>query len=198
MNIKIILSAAVLSAAVSTFPGVTRGAQGTFWEKDAILAEFFPGADAVEPVRVDLSGEAASRLKDRLGYVPKAPLGLWVGKKDGAVLGWAVIDDEKGMHEPITFAVLVGPDGRVQRQEVMVYREPEGDGVTQARFRRQFVGKTSKDALRAGVDIRIVSGATISSTSMAMGVKRAAAIVELTQITRDAEKPLARLPGSGT
>ena len=148
-----------------------------------------------------LAGSLCEKLKARLGYVPRSPDGsgsfpVWVGTKGGAILGYAVIDDEKGMHEPITFAVLVGPDGIVNRQEVLVYRESEGDGITRKAFRRQFVGKTVKSPLRPGADVVIVSGATISSNSMAVGVRRALAIVT-EAFLQTPEAPVGRLPGAG-
>ena len=47
-----------------------------------------------------------------------------------------------------------------------------------ARFRAQFVGKTARDPLRTGDDVVAVSGATISSRAMSLGVKRALVIME--------------------
>jgi electron transport complex protein RnfG len=60
----------------------------------------------------------------------------------------------------------------------MVYREPRGDEVRDARFRKQFEGKTAQDPLRLDRDIDAVSGATISSASTAVAVRRAAVLVE--------------------
>ena len=60
----------------------------------------------------------------------------------------------------------------------MVYREPRGDEVRDPRFRKQFEGKTAQDPLRLGRDIDAVSGATVSSASLATGVHRAAVLVE--------------------
>jgi len=54
----------------------------------------------------------------------------------------------------------------------MVYRERYGDEVRDPRFRQQFVGKTAADPLRPGEEVIAVSGATISSRAMALGVRR--------------------------
>ena len=53
-----------------------------------------------------------------------------------------------------------------------------------ARFRRQFVGKTGRDPLRLNRDIDAVSGATISSGAMAVGVRRAAVLVDEIMVGR--------------
>lgn len=205
MMFKIIFTAAALLAA-SGAPspggvGSAHASPGTLYTSEQVLQEFFPGADVVEKRPVPLAPALCERLKARLGYVPRSPDGsgtfpVWVGLEGGAILGYAVIDEEKGMHEPITFAVLVGPDGVVARQEVLVYRENEGDGITRKAFRRQFVGKTVKSTLRPGADVVIVSGATISSNSMTVGVRRALVIVDEAFLHLP-QAPIGRLPGAG-
>ncbi|HVY49294.1 MAG TPA: FMN-binding protein, partial [Minicystis sp.] len=92
--------------------------------------------------------------------------------------GFAVLDDEKGMHEPIDFAVRFSPRGAVERVEIVEYREAYGDEVRSKRFRDQFLGKTAADPIAVGQDIDVVSGASISSRSIAVGVKRDALVVE--------------------
>lgn len=202
MMFKIIFTTAALGAALVA-PSPRGGSEahaaggGVFFTEEEILHDFFPDADAIESRPVDLV-PLRERLRKSLGY---APLGerypVWVGRKAGAVLGYAVIDEEKGMHEPITFAVLIGPDGAVKRQEVMVYREVEGDGITRKAFRRQFIGKTAKSSLRTGVDVNIVSGATISSNSMAVGVRRALAVVTQAFLEPAAEQARVAATGAG-
>ena len=64
------------------------------------------------------------------------------------------------------------------RQEIVVYREARGDEVRDERFRAQFVGKSARDAIDTDQDIQAVSGATISSRAMAVGVKRAVVLFD--------------------
>jgi Na+-translocating ferredoxin:NAD+ oxidoreductase RnfG subunit len=100
-----------------------------------------------------------------------------VGEADGRRTGYAILDAEIGLHEPIDFGVRFDDKGSVERLEIMAFREPYGDGVRAERFRAQFVGKTARDPITAGQDIDIVSGATLSSRSVALGVKRDALIL---------------------
>jgi Na+-translocating ferredoxin:NAD+ oxidoreductase subunit G len=204
MMFKVIFtSGALLAASSAPVPAIesrAHAAPGVYFTVDEILAEFFPAAEKVEKKPVELTPALCEQLKRRLGYTPRSPDGtntypVWVGST-GGVVGYAVIDDEKGMHEPITFAVLIGPDGAVKRQEVLVYRESEGDGVTRKAFRRQFIGKTVKSSLRAGADVTIVSGATISSNSMAVGVRRALTIVD-EAFLQNPLPPAERIAGAG-
>ncbi len=80
--------------------------------------------------------------------------------------------DVIGQSEPITFAVAVNPAGAITGVRVMVYREAHGEEIEAKRFREQFVGKSAKDAITLGKDIDAISGATISSRSETIAVKK--------------------------
>ena len=128
---------------------------------------------------MQIEGTELARLTLRLGYAPaKSSYTFYVATSGGHTDGYAFIDEEKGEHLPITFAVKLSPTGKVVRQEVVVYREARGDEVRDERFRSQFVGKGAGDAIDTGSDITVVSGATISSRAMAVGVKRAVVLFD--------------------
>lgn len=93
-------------------------------------------------------------------------------------MGYAEVLDERGKYRPITFLVGTDPDFAVRGVEVLVYREDRGDEVRHARFLRQYAGKTLADPIRTHRDIVNVTGATISVTSMNVGVRRALATLE--------------------
>ncbi len=158
--------------------GVARADQVYFTPRD-LLADFFRTSQNVTFKKVQLSDGDRSRLAQRLGYTPSKPsYTFYVATSVGRVDGYAIIDEELGEHQPITFAVKLSPDGRVERQEVVVYREPRGDEVRDERFRHQFVGKGPRDPIATNEDIVAVSGATISSRAMANGVKRAVGLFD--------------------
>ena len=144
-----------------------------------VLASFFPKSERVTYRTLPLDARAKARLAHRLGYTPaRESYTVFVALTQGKVDGYAVIDDELGLHQPITFATRLTSRGVVDRVEIMVYREPRGDEVRDPRFRKQFEGKTAADPLRIDRDIDAVSGATVSSASLATGVRRAAILVE--------------------
>jgi hypothetical protein len=117
--------------------------------------------------------------------VTKGKYTFFVARSGVHIDGYALIDEEQGEHLPITFAVKISPEGVIERQEIVAYREPRGDEVRDERFRKQFVGKCARDPVAAGLDIVAVSGATISSRAMAVGVKRALVLFdELVKPTR--------------
>ncbi len=154
-------------------------AAATYFTTPQVLKAYFPQSQRVTFRKVKLEPPQVAALQGRLGYKPaRAEYVFFVATTGEHVDGYAFIDDEQGQHEQITFAVKLSPEGAVERQEVMVYRESYGEEITDARFRRQFQGKTVKDAVRAGADIDVVTGATISSRAMAAGVRRALVLLD--------------------
>ncbi|MGP0566404.1 MULTISPECIES: FMN-binding protein [unclassified Nitrospina] len=87
-------------------------------------------------------------------------------------LGYMVVGNEIGRSYPITFMVVINPDGTVRDVEIMVYREPHGWEVRFEPFMSQFFGRDSKNPFN---DINNITGATLSVRSMTRGVKKAVA-----------------------
>lgn len=140
----------------------------------ALLGSFFPDQT---PARVSFSPDPTA-LRAVLGYpLPRPTYELLVGHDTGGAPTYAIIDDQIGLHEPITFAVLLDGSATIRQLELMVYREAYGDGVRAPAFRDQFRGLGLAAPMRPGKDIRIVSGATISTRSLSVGARRACAIV---------------------
>ena len=156
--------------------GLAVGAQAaTTSNAKELLRTWFAGSEHVSFVEVS-RGELEARLGAR---APKDKYAVFVAKTGDHVDGYAVIDDERGEHEPISFGIQLSADGRVQQAEVLTYREQYGFEIKEPRFRRQFVGKGAGDGLKVGGDVVAVSGATISSRAMTTCVQRAIALVDV-------------------
>jgi Na+-translocating ferredoxin:NAD+ oxidoreductase subunit G len=149
-----------------------------YWTSEALLADFFKPAK-VTYRSITLSDAAAAEIGKKLGAdLPKKTWSIYVDETEGhARTGYAVLDKEIGLHELIDYGVRFSLTGAVDRVEIREYREPFGDEVRSERFRKQFVGKTASDAITAGKDIDIISGATYSSRAVALGVKRDALVL---------------------
>src|SRR5499427_10151512 len=96
----------------------------------------------------------------------------WRAEAGGKLLGLVVVDHVIGKHLYIDYAVALAPGGRVQRVEILAYRESYGGEIRSPSWLAQFVGKMSGSALKVGSDIRNISGATLSSLHVTEGVKR--------------------------
>lgn len=165
-----------------TAPHVSH-AQGVYYSTQSVLKDFFKTSQRVTFVTLDNKDNVEKSMTTLLGYRPtKARYVVFVAYSGDTIDGYAVIDDEQGQHQPITFAVKLTPEGDVERSEVMVYREGYGDEIREIRFRRQFVGKAVEDPTAFGKDIVAISGATISSRAMSIAVRRAIALVHVARL----------------
>jgi hypothetical protein len=90
----------------------------------------------------------------------------------GGAGGYFYYDHVVGKHLLIDYTVAVGADGRVRRVDILNYRESYGGEVNDPGWLAQFVGKSSQSDVRVNSDIRNISGATLSSTHLAEGVKK--------------------------
>ncbi|MBI3183299.1 MAG: FMN-binding protein [Myxococcales bacterium] len=179
---------------------VASRAASTYFTTPQILREFFPQSERVTYRKVSLTPAQQLAVSSRLGYrLPRSEYVVFLAFTRSQLDGYAIIDEERGQHEPITFAVKLSPHGAVERQEVMVYREAYGHEIVDPRFKRQFEGKSSRDEIRAGVDVDVVTGATISSRSMAIGVRRSVVLLEELVLKPAASTSAAKsaLPKSG-
>lgn len=104
--------------------------------------------------------------------------GVHTVSKNGKVLGWAVVLDEKGKIQPITFLVGIGTKGKVLEVYVLEFRDLFGSEIKRRSFLRQFHGKSLKDHIAVGRDIDAVTTATISSQSASSAVRKALKLVE--------------------
>lgn len=174
---KIIFSG-IVALALSATARPAHADQVYYTTRD-LLADFFRTSKDVTYKKVQLDDANLQRVVHRLGYTPaRRDYTFYIATTGEHVDGYAIVDEEKGEHMPITFAVKLSPVGKVLRQEVVVYREARGDEVRDQRFRAQFVGKGANDPIDTGADINVVSGATISSRAMAVGVKRAVVLFD--------------------
>ena len=90
-----------------------------------------------------------------------------------------VIDRVLGKHEHIKYAVGITAGGTVKQIEILEYSESYGYEVREASWRSQFVGKSASSPLQLNVDIKNISGATLSSRHIADGVRRLLALYEI-------------------
>lgn len=151
----------------------------TYLTREEAAQRLLPEADAIQEEEVTLTPDQKQAVEERLGSkIRETRYPVWIGSRQGAPIGYAVVLDVTGKEQPITFMVAVSPDGAVMGIEVLIYRESQGSEIRAARFMRQFAGKTLAAPLKLGRDIDSISGATLSSRSTTYAAKKALALVE--------------------
>ncbi len=118
--------------------------------------------------------EKLARQKLRLKRIT-----LYIGKNKDKVTGYAIIDNVIGKKEYITYMLVISPKGRIQRVEILVYRESQGSEITNKSWREQFEKKDIDDPVRLRQDISNISGATLSCRAITKGVRKLLAIFEV-------------------
>ena len=135
----------------------------------------FPEATAFEPMLVAADIKAAiARAGGRFVVEPR----VWRALAGERPLGWFIIDEVIGKVELITYGVALDTSGVVKSLDVLAYRESHGDAIKLAAWRAQFTGKRAADAVKLDVDIRNISGATLSCRHVTEGVHRLLQIYE--------------------
>ena len=100
---------------------------------------------------------------------------------EGKAIGWAVMLDEIGKTEPITFLVGIDKEMKVAGIDVLELRDMRGAGIKRRSFLRQFQNMSLQDKIAVGKDIDAVSGATMSSYAAAQAVRKALAVAKEAQ-----------------
>ncbi len=142
-----------------------------FLTKKEALDLAFPGADEILKKKYwlkDEHREAIGKLCQQ--KIDDRRITYYIGKKAGNIMGYMVIDHRIGKNYPITYMVVINPDGTVRDVEIMVYREPHGWEVRFETFMRQFFGKNVDSDFN---DITSITGATLSVNSMRASVYKA-------------------------
>jgi Na+-translocating ferredoxin:NAD+ oxidoreductase RnfG subunit len=155
-------------------------AQNRFYlTEEQALRLIFPKSDKVLKETQVLSDEQLQVVEKGLRLrLSCRTVTVFRGESSGKTDGYAMIANEIGKDQFITFIVGIRPDLKVQRVALMVFRESRGWEVDDPRFTDQFHGKSAKDRLLVSSDIEGVTGATLSSRAFCRGTKKALLICE--------------------
>ena len=141
----------------------------------------FPAAAQWQEKNHTLSAEQLQSLS-KLAGVP-ARSAAWVLSQalddKGKYLGSVVVDQVIGKFELITYAVGVDAKGAVTGIEILSYRESHGSEIRLPAWRKQFAGKSLAQPIKAGDDIALISGATLSCNHVTDGVRRIVGLLAL-------------------
>lgn len=148
-----------------------------FFSKQGALDEVFAGADEITQQNLFLSESDAAAIGEAAGTPWSSRLAsVHVGRKGGAVMGYAFIDTHKVRSLDETVMVVIAPDGTVQRVVVLAFHEPM-EYLASPRWLAQFGGRALDGSLSmrdGGVDG--ISGATLTARALTASVRRVLAL----------------------
>ncbi len=137
----------------------------------------FPDAVKFTPADVIFTPDQAKAIEQLTGQkLMVRGEQVWKVEDKSGQAGYFILDYVIGKHLIIDYAVSLSPQGAVRKVDILEYRESYGGEVAGADWLDQFKGKTPSDSMEPGEDIRIISGATLSSRHVTEGVKKVLAI----------------------
>ncbi|MBW2553008.1 MAG: FMN-binding protein [Deltaproteobacteria bacterium] len=141
--------------------------------REEALKSAFPQADKIDKKIIRLNEEQKHRISQKSGQaINFSYKSVYIAEKNGKRLGYAIVDQVKGKSSFIKYLLAIAPEGTIRNIVILTYRGTKGAEVRHDRFREQFIGKRENDPLQLGVDIDAIAGATVSSRSIAEGVRK--------------------------
>ena len=151
-----------------------------YYSKKEAIDALFPSASTIDTQLIRLSTANHQLAERKLGIrFQQDMVDISFAYHEQELLGYALVLDELGKHYPITFMVGLTPELTVHEIVVMIYREPWGDKVRKKRFLRQFKDKTIAEPFIVDQDVDGLTGATLSSWAISLGVKKALILATL-------------------
>lgn len=141
-----------------------------------VLAEVFPGG-GIERKTVFLTPEQVREVEERAKAKLDSKIVSYYRGLDaeGKPAGWAFFDNHVVRTMPETVLILIDPEGRLARVEILAFHEPEDYKVKEGWLDRMR-GKRLDDDLAVGRGLVHVTGATLSVQALAGAVRRTLAL----------------------
>lgn len=150
------------------------GPLGTFFTEESSRKEIFPTYQRVERDSLILNDSTLALAQAVLKCsIPLKPVVFErIQSQDGS-FATLYRAQELGKVQLMDFVVALDGEGKVMRVMLTAYRESVGGEVQSKRFLGQFTGKKSGNGLQLNRDIDGISGATLSSRAITLGVRKA-------------------------
>jgi FMN-binding domain len=172
----LVLGVALLACGLlqSNARGAGGGGKANLTVEEALALVF--GDAQVEHGTVYLTDEQRARAEELSGSeLASAIAHPYFARKDGHVIGTAWIDTHRVRTLRESVMVVVAPDQRVSRVELLAFGEPE-EYAPRARWYAQFTGRKLDDELSTKRAIQGVTGATLTARATTAAVRRALAL----------------------
>jgi electron transport complex protein RnfG len=177
-------------AASAAAPRTPSGSGKVFLTLDEALQLAF-GEAHIERSTVYLTDAQFERARELAGSeLPARIVHPYVARKDGALQGSAYVETHRVRTLRETLLIVVDPQGRVRRIELLAFGEPL-EYIPRGPWYAQFIGRTLDDELNLRRGIRGVTGATLTASATTHAVRRALA---LHTVLQDAKPVVAPAP----
>ncbi len=150
-----------------------------FYAQDEALAVAFPEADAIDRRTFVLTDAQAKQIEALArARLESRVVTVFIGKQQGTVLGFALIDIHVVRTQPEAVMVVLSADGQVGSTIILAFHEPL-DYLPANRWLKQFENRTLTPDLSVGQGIAAITGSTLSANGVTDSARRALAIYQV-------------------
>lgn len=143
------------------------------------LASAFPAGTAVARQTIFLKPEQLDAARKASGVDFKDQMIVrYTGTANGRVVGYAYFDTHLVRTLPETVMIVVTPDGKVDRVDILSFNEPQ-DYLPKPRWMDQLKGRKLDDDLSLKRSIRPISGASLSGRAIVNASRKILAIHQI-------------------
>jgi FMN-binding protein len=142
------------------------------------LAQAFPGARIERTAATLTPGEVRAVEQFARVKLTSPAVVIYDAWQEGARAGMAFFDRRVVRTQPAVLMVVVKPDTTVARIDILSFDEPP-DYQPSVRWLGQFTGRHLDEGLWPQRDIRLLSGATLSSRAVTQSVRLALALARV-------------------
>ena len=152
-------------------------AQGGLTQQEALRLAF-PEPAVIERRTAFLSVAQVTQVRALAGEEagdPPSVVTYYVARRDGRVIGVAYFDSHRVRTLPEVLMLVVGPEGTIQRTEVVQFSEPPEYRPVSA-WLAQLVGRPLAPEFSLKGDLRAMTGATLTSRAAVRAARRILAL----------------------
>ncbi|HEX8168960.1 MAG TPA: FMN-binding protein [Thermoanaerobaculia bacterium] len=147
-----------------------------FMTQQQALAGAFPAGARIARQTVFLTPQQIAAAKKESGVdFPDKMIVRYAATIDNRVIGYAYFDTHRVRTLPETVMIVVGPDAKVQRIDILSFDEPP-DYFPKQRWIDQFRGRALDDDLSLRGKIRPISGASLTGRAITNASRKVLAL----------------------
>jgi len=142
------------------------------------LRQAFPESARVSRKAVFLTNDQVAHIQENAKTkLESKVVTYYTGSENDSVLGYAYFESGIVRTKPATYMVVLDSDGEVKYVEILAFYEPL-DYLPAPNWLALFEGAILKTGLWPGRDIHNITGATLTTRAITLGVRKILAIHE--------------------
>ena len=164
-----------------------------FYSREGAFKLAFPKADKVRRKHLFVKGDQRTLIERSCRCrAPAKLLTVYVGERQGSVLGYAYIDTHRVRTLPETFMVVIDPRGKVSAVHILAFHEPP-EYMPRPGWLARLKGRRAR--VGGGKPLAGIAGATLSATAINTAVRKILtthAVLRVAPVTPKAGQKVAR------